>query len=118
MNTRWPVVTQKGIQHATSRGDAPADADKRTSCEAVLREKGIDEAFLATKLNALLQAQKRQWNPNKKSWEKVDDHDIQMRALREVLKIFGVYPSAEEKLDSRPPQKIDISGIAITRERA
>lgn len=118
MNHRIPIITRKGVRDVVSRGDAPADADKGKACAAALRELGVDEAFVATKLKALLGAQKLQWNPEKKLWEMVDDHDTQLRALREVAKIFGVYPTREGILDSKVPRIIDISAIPMRRERA
>ena len=118
MINRIPIITMKGIRGVVSGGEARGDADKGRACGAALQGLGVDEAFVAAKLKVLLGAQKRQWNPEKKLWEKVDDHDIQLRALREVAKILGIYPSAEDMLNSKVPQTIDISAIPRNRERA
>lgn len=58
---------------------------------SALREAGIDEVFVARKLEELLRAQERRWNPKKESWEKFEDYRTQLAALREIAKIFGIY---------------------------
>src|SRR5437870_8969715 len=74
--------------------------------ESALRHAGIDEVFVAKKLKDLAQAQGRQWNPKKGSWEKFEDYGTQLAALREIAKILGLY--AKDSSDSRVPTLIDI----------
>ena len=84
--------------------------------ESALRKAGIDEVFVARKLKDLAQAQGRQWNPKKGSWEKFEDYGTQLAALREIAKILGLY--AKDSDDSEVPTIIDISAIPMRREPA
>lgn len=70
--------------------------------------------FVAKKLKDLAQAQGRQWNPKKGSWEKFEDYGTQLAAVREIAKILGLY--AKDSDDSRVPTLIDISAIPRRRE--
>src|SRR5713226_9256384 len=79
---------------------------------SALREEGINEGFVARKLNDLLRAQGQRWNPKKGSWEKVEDYGTQLAALREIAKILGIYATADESsgvlrlhLDSMPKRR-------------
>lgn len=93
----------------------PTGAKDETTCVSALREAGIDEAFVAKKLMELAQAQERRWNPKKGIWEKFDDYDTQLAALREIAKICGIYQK-EDSNDARAPMRIDMTGITICRE--
>jgi hypothetical protein len=68
--------------------------------ESALREEGIDERFVAKKLKDLSGAQERRWNSKKGSWEKFEDYGTQLAALREIAKIFGIYPTQEKDLEN------------------
>lgn len=67
----------------------------RDACELALRAQGIDEVLLAKKLKNQLEAKAPRCNAKKKSWEEFDDWGAQLAAVREVVKIFGTYPSPE-----------------------
>lgn len=66
------------------------------TCESALRETGVDETLIAKKLKEQLEAKQPRWNPKKKAFDLFPDHDAQLAALREVVKIFGGYPSESE----------------------
>jgi len=74
---------------------------KRDTCESALRAEGIDEVFVARKLKDLLRAQGRRWNPKKGSWEKFEDYYTQLAPLKEIAKIFDIYPTLEKGLGKR-----------------
>lgn len=59
------------------------------TCESALREQGIDEAAIAKKLKDLLSAKTPRWNPGKHAFEVFDDHDTQLAAAKEIVKILG-----------------------------
>ncbi len=68
---------------------------KRDTCESALRKAGISEALIAKKLREQLEAKQPRWNPKKKAFELFADNDARLAALREAIKIFGGYPSAD-----------------------
>ena len=79
-----------------------------------MREQGIDEARIAKKVKAQLQAKLQRWNPEKNSWEEFDDYGTQLAALKEIAKICGGYPLQSE--DDDAPLIINISAIPRRRE--
>ncbi len=93
----------------------PGAVKEEITYESALREEGIDERFVARKLKDLLRAQGRRWNPKKGSWEKFEDYGTQLAALREIAKIFGIYPTDSGGADV--PRIINISAIPMRRER-
>ena len=93
----------------------PGAVKEEITYESALREEGIDERFVARKLKDLLRAQGRRWNPKKGTWEKFEDYGTQLAALREIAKIFDIYPKDPEGADR--PIRIDISAIPFRRER-
>src|SRR5229473_4312150 len=84
--------TRNGSYQSTANSQEPPVAKKEITYESALRAEGIDEVFVARKLKDLLQAQGRRWNPKKGSWEKFEDCGTQLATLREIAKIFGIYP--------------------------
>jgi hypothetical protein len=74
---------------------------KKITYESAMREEGIDEVFVARKLKDLLRAQGRRWNPKKGSWEKFEDYYTQLAPLKEIAKIFDIYPTLEKGLGKR-----------------
>ncbi len=98
-----------GRYRSVPNSQEPAVAKEGITYESALREEGIDEAFVARKLKDLLRAQGRRWNPKKGSWEKFEDYGIQLAALREIAKIFGIY--AKDPEDSDVPVIIDLGGL-------
>lgn len=72
------------------------DSCPQVTCESALREAGVDETLLAKKLKEQLEAKQPRWNPKKKAFDLFPDHDAQLAALREVVKIFGGYPSESD----------------------
>ena len=87
---------------------------KGDTCESALREEGIDEMFVARKLKDLLGAQTQRWNPKKESYQKFEDYGTQLAALREIAKIFDIYPKDDDANGS--VRTINISGISMCRE--
>jgi hypothetical protein len=59
------------------------------TCESALREEGVNEALVAKKLRAHLEAKHWRWNPKKKVFEEFDDYDAQLAAGTEIIKLFG-----------------------------
>lgn len=107
-------IPSNGTHRNVPNSQEVANAKEEITYESALRDVGIDAAFVARKLKDLVQAQGRQWNPKRGSWEKFDDHGTQLAALREIGKILGLY--AKESRDSRVPTIIDISAIPWRRE--
>ena len=87
--------------NSADNSQEPGVVKEKITYGSALQGEGIDEAFMARKLKDLLQAQGRQWNPKEGSWDKFEDYGIQLAALREIAKIFGLYPTQEEKRDSK-----------------
>src|SRR5258707_1351034 len=71
----------------------------RITYESALREEGIDEVFVARKLKELLRAQGQRWNSKEGCWNKFEDYDIRLAALREIAKIRGLYRKDSEGTD-------------------
>ena len=71
--------------------------------------------FVARKLKELVRAGGRRWNPKKGSSERFEDYSTQLAALREIAKILDIYPKDPE--DAHRAIRIDVSGIALSRER-
>ncbi len=107
--------TLNGSYQSTANSQEPAVVKEEITYESALRAEGIDEVFVARKLKDLLQAQGRRWNPKKGTWEKFEDYGTQLAALREIAKIFDIYPKDPEDADR--PIRIDISAIPHRRER-
>jgi hypothetical protein len=84
-------------------------ATKTVTCESALRETGVDEMFFARKLKDLLGAQTQRWNPTKGSWQKFEDYGIQLAALREIAKIFDIYP--KDRDDANGPVMIHLGSL-------
>ena len=87
--------------NSADNSQEPGVVKEKITYGSALQGEGIDEVFMARKLKDLLQAQGRQWNPKEGSWDKFEDYGIQLAALREIAKIFGLYPTQEEKRDSK-----------------
>ncbi len=104
-----------GSYQNTRNSQEPAVVKEEITSASALRDVGIDEVFVARKLKDLLGAQTQRWNPKKGSWQKFEDYGIQLAALREVAKIFDIYPKDSEDVDR--PLRIDISAIPFNRER-
>src|SRR5260370_1281931 len=77
----------------------PGAVKEKITFESALREGEIDEVFVARKLKDLLRAEGKRWNPRKESWEKFEDYDTQLAALREIAKISGIYGKDSEGTD-------------------
>ena len=101
-----------------SPANNPGETPKRETptatktCQSALRDAGVDEELLAIKLKSLLDAKKQRWNHKNKSWEEFDDCATQLEAIKEILKLFGGYPSDIEETksfifinDSMPPRR-------------
>src|SRR5258708_32917616 len=69
---------------------------KRDTCESALRKAGISEALIAKKLKEQLDAKQPRWNPEKKAFELFADNNARLAAIKEAIKIFGGYPSADD----------------------
>ncbi len=89
---------------------------EKITYESALREEGIDEVFVARKLKDFLRAEGRRWNPKKRTWEKCEDYDTQLAALREIAKISGIYAKDSEGTDV-PVVIVDMSAIPPKRRR-
>jgi len=74
------------------RGEAP---DGSNTCESALREAGVDERLIAKKLKEQLEAKQQRWNPKRNAFDSFPDYKRRLAALKEILKIFGSYPSPE-----------------------
>jgi hypothetical protein len=100
-NSREPEVDKEGITY-----------------ESALREEGIDEVFVARKLKELLRAQGQRWNSKEGCWNRFEDYDIRLAALREIAKIRGLYRKDSE--DENKGVLIDLGGLTpkSVRERA
>src|SRR5260370_24469755 len=81
----------------------PAVVKEEITYESALREVGIDEVFVARKLKDLLGAQTQRWNPKKESYQKFEDYCTQLAALREIAKIFDIYPKDDDSNGSVRP---------------
>jgi hypothetical protein len=110
--------TRNNGSHRSVHGSqGPGIVKEEITYESALREEGINEVFVARKLKDLSGAQGRRWNPKKGSWEKFDDHGTQLAALREIAKIFGIYPAQEKDLENgNKVLHVDISAIPFRRE--
>jgi hypothetical protein len=105
-----------GTHICAARSPEPESVKEKITYEDALREEGIDEVFVARKLKGLLRAQGQRWNPKRGSWEKFEDYGTQLAALKEIAKIFGIYPTQEKDSESENRTvKIDISGIPHRR---
>lgn len=96
----------------------PANGTVEVICATALRHVGVDEAFIAKKLKELLEAKQPRWNPKKKELELVRDNDARLAAIKEVVKIFGSYPSDEEgpvniHMDWMTPKKYSEAGYEL-----
>jgi len=107
--------TLNGSYQSTANSQEPPVAKKEITYESALRAEGIDEVFVARKLKDLLGAQTQRWNPKKESYQKFEDYGTQLAALREIAKIFDIYP--KDPQDADRPIRIDISAIPHRRER-
>ena len=107
--------TLNGSYQSTANSQEPAVVKEEITYESALRAEGIDEVFVARKLKDLLGAQTQRWNPKKGSWQKFEDYGIQLAALREIAKIFDIYPKDDDANGS--VRTINISGIPMHRER-
>jgi hypothetical protein len=108
--------TPNGSYKGVANSQEAANLEAKITCDSALRAEGVDEVFVARKLKDLLRAQGRRWNPKKGSWERFEDYGTQLAALREIAKIFDIYPKDSEDADR--PVRIDISAIPFHRERA
>jgi hypothetical protein len=108
--------TLNGGYQSTRNSQEPAVVKEEITHESALRAEGIDEVFVARKLKDLLGAQTQRWNPKKGSWQKFEDYGTQLAALREIAKIFDIYPKDPEDADG-PVRTINISAIPFRRER-
>jgi hypothetical protein len=72
------------------------DVNGNVTCESALREVGVDEALIAKKLKEQLDAKQPRWNPEKKAFELFADNNARLAAIKEAIKIFGGYPSADD----------------------
>lgn len=72
------------------------NATATITCDSALRDAGINEALIAKKLKEQLEAKQAAWNSNKKAFELFPDYNARLAALREVVKIFGGYPSESD----------------------
>jgi hypothetical protein len=50
----------------------------------------------------MLSAKDRRWNGKTRSWEVFEDYETQIKAVQEIAKIFGSYPTQKELEDRRP----------------
>ncbi len=107
--------TLNGSYQSTANSQEPPVAKKEITYESALRAEGIDEVFVARKLKDLLGAQTQRWNPKKESYQKFEDYGTQLAALREIAKIFDIYPKDDDANGS--VRTINISGIPMSRER-
>ncbi len=107
--------TRNGSYQSTANSQEPPVAKKEITYESALRAEGIDEVFVARKLKDLLGAQTQRWNPKKESYQKFEDYGTQLAALREIAKIFDIYPKDDDANGS--VRTINISGIPMSRER-
>jgi hypothetical protein len=105
-----------GSDRRVANSQEPAVAKKEITYASALRDVGIDEVFVARKLKDLLGAQTQRWNPKKGSWQKFEDYGTQLAALREIAKIFDIYPKDPEDADGSV-RTINISAIPMHRER-
>jgi hypothetical protein len=90
------------------------DVTEHLTCESALREAGVDEPLIAKTLKEQLEAKQPRWNPKKQAFDLFPDYDARTAALRELVKIFGGYPSDNEERsgesnvywinDSMPPK--------------
>jgi hypothetical protein len=103
-----------GSYQSTPNSQEPAVAKKEITYASALRDVGIDEVFVARKLKDLLGAQTQRWNPTKGSWQKFEDYGIQVAALREIAKIFDIYPKDDDANGS--VRTINISSLPFHRE--
>ncbi len=95
------------LYEALRREENGEDPTDKVTCEFALREAGVDEALIAKKLREQLEAKQPRWNPKKKAFDLFADHDAQLAAVREVVRIFGGYPSPSE--DNQAPLIIDFT---------
>ena len=107
--------TLNGSYQSTANSQEPPVAKKEITYESALRAEGIDEVFVARKLKDLLGAQTQRWNPKKESYQKFEDYGTQLAALREIAKIFDIYPKDDDA--NGLVRTINISGIPMSRER-
>jgi hypothetical protein len=108
--------TLNGTYQSTANSQEPPVAKKEITYESALRAEGIDEVFVARKLKDLLGAQTQRWNPKKESYQKFEDYGTQLAALREIAKIFDIYPKDDDANGS--VRTINISALPMSRERA
>jgi hypothetical protein len=95
------------LYEALRREEKGEDPTDKVTCESALREAGVDEALIAKKLLEQLEAKQPRWNPKKKAYDLFADHDARLAAVREVVRIFGGYPSPSE--DNQAPLIIDLT---------
>ena len=107
--------TLNGSYQSTANSQEPAVVKEEITYASALRDVGIDEVFVARKLKDLLGAQTQRWNPKKESYQKFEDYGTQLAALREIAKIFDIYPKDDDANGS--VRTINISGIPMRRER-
>jgi len=107
--------TLNGSYQSTANSQEPPVAKKEITYESALRAEGIDEVFVARKLKDLLGAQTPRWNPKKESYQKFEDYGTQLAALREIAKIFDIYPKDDDANGS--VRTINISALPMCRER-
>ncbi len=100
------------LYEALRREENGEDPTENVTCESALREAGVDEALIAKKLKEQLEAKQPRWNPKKKALELFADHNARLAALREVVRIFGGYPSPSE--DNQAPLIIDFTDSALS----
>ena len=110
-------IPSNGRYRNVPNSQEPTAAKDEVTYLSALRAAGMDEVSFAKKLMELTQAQKPRWNPKKGSWEKFDDYDTQLAAMREIAKILGIYAKVASD-DAPAPMRIDISAIPMHRERA
>jgi len=68
----------------------------------------VDVAFVAKRLKNMLEAKDRRWNNATKSWETFEDYGTQLEAIREAVKLLGLYPTRKELEDEHKPHEIEI----------
>jgi len=88
-----------GSYRSTPNSREPEVDKGKITYESALREEGIDEVFVARKLKELLRAQGQRWNSKEGCWNKFEDYDIRLAALREIAKIRGLYRKDSEGTD-------------------
>ena len=87
---RKPDHVGKHEQEGTPRNE-------NITCESALREAGVDERLIAKKLKEQLEAKQPRWNPKRNVFQLFPDHSTRLAALREILRLFGAYPSEDEE---------------------